>query len=104
MNKKRRLKVRACTDQDALPVAIIWRESVYRSGRCPKCGEYVYYPWNNDVKAVHMEFPEGTPSFCCDSCGTIVAYLRQIPESMKNLPGGRYGKWPGEENENGVID
>jgi len=75
----------------AMKIAIIWRESVYKSLCCPKCGTRLMTPDHKPVNVKHKGLFRDR--LHCENCGLFVAYLR--PYSGGGQPGEMMGRWHG---------
>lgn len=76
-----------------MKTAIIWRKSVYDSGRCPNCNTKLF--GNNNKPINIMSDPIfGAGKLLCKTCGLWVAQLQEYdgPEE----PGEKAGEWEGK--------
>lgn len=86
--------------------AYIWRESVYKTGKC-KCGAELLNtntgePIGRNLAFAEMKFDRRDgyavvkyDKLYCASCKTYVAFLRRYGGNGKGL----MGKWKGEDDE-----
>lgn len=75
--------------------AVIWRKSVYDSGRCPQCGARLIGKGNQPVNVFEEPLPlVGKTYFVCKGCGLPVAFTE--PYDGPEQSGTRGGRWKGE--------
>lgn len=71
--------------------AFVWRETVYKTGKCPECGALVYNIKKNEPDANTMIDLKMGRCYC-GNCGFFVAVIKDYNGSES----GRLGKWNGE--------
>lgn len=75
--------------------AIIWRKSVYDSGRCPQCGTRLIGSGNIPQNVYEEPMPQvGRSYFICKKCRLPVAFT--APYDGPGKPGQKAGRWKGE--------
>lgn len=72
--------------------AVVWRESVYKSHRCPKCGTRLIDALNQPTNVKELPLSDRTWLFC-KTCGLHVAYVAPYNGPLK--PGTMGGYWNG---------
>lgn len=72
--------------------AVVWRESVYKSHRCPKCGTRLIDALNQPTNLKELPLSDKTWLFC-NVCGLHVAYVAPYNGPLK--PGAMGGHWNG---------
>ena len=69
--------------------AIVWRKSIYDSGKCPSCGAQMM---NGSGDPMGVTSVNGY--VYCDKCNLLVAVLKPYHGDAK--PGDKCGKWEGD--------
>lgn len=75
-----------------MKIAVIWRESVYKSGMCPNCGTRLLKPDNTPVNVRTKGLLRN--KLHCENCGLFVAVLKPYTGDAK--PGELAGRWEGK--------
>lgn len=77
-------------------VAIIWRESVYKSGKCPQCGTSFGDLSNPRNTELAVKVDDQTGWFVCKGCDLVVARVREYNGEFGAADAGEMkGRWKG---------
>lgn len=74
--------------------AFVWRESVYKTRKCPECGTELIGADNRpkNVKMIMLS----KDWLLCEKCGRMVAIVKEVEDDGEYHNGEMMGKWQGE--------